>query len=63
MNSKADVIETTYGKVDLKRIINTGKFNIEKAMENSKFSSYSYNPDDIIPETEEYGINSFIYRR
>ena len=31
LNHRAKVVETSYGKIDVKRIVNTGMFNLEKA--------------------------------
>ncbi len=61
----ARYIETDWGKVELNQVINTGLFNMEKS-ENSTLwmrelqSGWHANHT---PETEEYGIKSFVYRR
>lgn len=60
----ARYIETDWGKVELSDVVNTGLFDIEKA-ENSalwiqELQSGGHHTHK--PETEEYGIKSFIYR-
>ncbi|MBP9779190.1 GTP-binding protein [Candidatus Gracilibacteria bacterium] len=60
----AKYIETDWGKVQLQDVINTRLFSIEKA-ENSalwiqELQSGGHHTHK--PETEEYGIKSFIYR-
>lgn len=60
----AKCIETDWGKVGLSDVINTGLFSIETA-ENSalwiqELQSGGHHTHK--PETEEYGIKSFIYR-
>jgi G3E family GTPase len=61
----AEYIETDWGKVHLDQVINTGLFSMEKA-ENSPLwmrELASGGHHNHTPETEEYGITSFIYRR
>lgn len=60
----ARYIETDWGKVELKEVVNTGLFSVEKA-ENSalwiqELQSGGHHTHKA--ETEEYGIKSFIYR-
>ena len=61
----ATYIETDWGKVDIHQVIHTWLFSMEKA-ENSPLwmrelqSGWHHTHT---PETEEYGITSFIYRR
>jgi len=62
LNARAEVIETTQSKVDLKRILNTGKFNLSEAQDHPLWAQELYNFKDHVPETEEYGIRSFVYR-
>jgi G3E family GTPase len=45
----------------LDKVINTGKFNFEEAEANSKWLQQERY--DIHPETEEYGVSSFLYKR
>ncbi len=59
MNPRAQVIETQYGKVTPTDILNTGRFDFEVAAGFDEWLS-----DEVhTPETEEYGIHSFVYRQ
>jgi G3E family GTPase len=62
LNSDADVIETSFAQVDAKRILNTGRFDLEKAQQHPLWAKELYGFADHVPETEEYGIKSFVYR-
>ena len=62
LNAKAKIIETTLAQVSLKEVIDTGLYDLEEAQEHPLWAQELYNPDDHIPETEEYGITSFVYR-
>lgn len=62
LNARAEVIETTQSKVNLKSILHTGKFNIAEAQEYPLWAEELYNFKNHVPETEEYGIRSFVYR-
>ena len=60
LNPDATVIPTQNSEVDLNRIINTGLFDLDKAMASPGWLKELQN--EHIPETEEYGISSFVYR-
>ncbi|MDD9911931.1 MAG: zinc metallochaperone GTPase ZigA [Alphaproteobacteria bacterium] len=62
LNADAEIIETDYAKVPMGKIINTGKFDFTKAQEHPLWAKELYNFEDHVPETEEYGIKSFVYR-
>lgn len=64
LNPTARLIESSFSKVDSKAILNTGLFNYDEASQSAgwiqelkKLENGSH-----IPETEEYGINSFVFR-
>lgn len=61
LNPNAKIIESTFGKVPLKEIINTGLFDFEEA-ESSAGWKRELEADGHTPETEEYGISSFVFR-
>ena len=61
LNIKADVIETNHSRIDIKKVMNTGKFDIEKAQEHPLWAQELYHFNDHVPETEEYGITSLVY--
>ncbi|GFP55019.1 putative metal chaperone YciC [Trichoderma asperellum] len=73
LNHRAKILESKYGKVDVKELVNTGLFKLEVAQ-----SGYGWlqdlhamtvrevNGKNVVtpkPETEEYNVQSFIYTR
>jgi G3E family GTPase len=62
LNAKARIIETTLSQVNIDDVMNTGSFNLEEAQEHPLWAQELYNFKDHVPETEEYGIVSFVYR-
>ncbi|MGD6856562.1 GTP-binding protein [Bacillus infantis] len=60
-NPGADIIETIQGAVPLDRVLNTKLFDLEQAGQNAGWIK-ELNQEHI-PESEEYGISSFVYRR
>jgi G3E family GTPase len=62
LNPDADVIETSMSRVPLDRVLNTGRFDHDKAQEHPLWFKELYSFADHRPETEEYGIRSFVYR-
>ncbi|KAB8126641.1 GTP-binding protein [Gracilibacillus oryzae] len=61
LNPDAHIIETSYSQVPLKSVLNTGLFDFEKASQGAGWIKELN--EEHIPETEEYGISSFVYRR
>jgi len=60
LNPIAKIITSVLGKVDPKEIINTGLFNYEEA---ETSAGWIQELEGIhTPETEEYGVGSFVYR-
>lgn len=62
LNAKAKIIETTLSQVDMNEVMDTGLFDLEEAQEHPLWAQELYNFEDHVPETEEYGIVSFVYR-
>lgn len=62
LNPDADIIETDMGQVPLNRVLNTGRFDYDKAHQHPLWFKELYGFQDHTPETEEYGISSFVYR-
>ncbi|GGF38161.1 GTP-binding protein [Echinicola rosea] len=60
LNPVAKLIETTRGKVSPHQIINTGLFDFDKASQSAGWIQELNNQHT--PETEEYGIGSFVFR-
>ena len=61
LNQSAKIIQTSYSKVSPKEILNTGLFNFEEAEQSAGWME-ELEKDEHTPETEEYGISSFVYR-
>lgn len=62
LNAKAKIIETTLAQVDMSEVMDTGLYDLAEAQEHPLWAQELYNPDEHVPETEEYGITSFVYR-
>ncbi len=60
LNSSAKIIETTHSNVELKEVLDTNLFDMEKAESSARWIQEL--KEDHIPETDEYGISSFVYR-
>lgn len=61
LNPSAKIIESSFSKVNPKEILNTGLFDFEEAEQSAGWIE-ELNKDEHTPETEEYGIGSFVYR-
>ena len=65
LNPTARIIRTTYGKIKPKDILNTGLFDYEIAEQSAGWQKELELAQKGIghsPETEEYGIGSFVYK-
>ncbi len=62
LNSDAKLIETDFGRVELADVLGTGRFDIDKAETHPLWYKELHGFRDHVPETEEYGIRSFVYR-
>ena len=61
LNPGAKIIESSFSKVEPAAILNTGLFNFEEAEQSAGWIE-ELNKEEHTPETEEYGISSFVYR-
>ena len=62
LNAKAKIIETNHSKVAINEVMNTNLYDLKEAQNHPLWAQELYNPDDHTPETEEYGVTSFVYR-
>ncbi len=62
LNADARIVEADYGKVELDTILDTGLFDDEKAEQHPLWAKELYGYADHRPESEEYGVESFVYR-
>jgi G3E family GTPase len=61
LNPDARVIETDFGHLPLSAILDTGLFSEAKSARHPLWHKELYGWGDHVPETEEYGISSFVY--
>ena len=62
LNAKAKIIETNHSKVAMNEVMNTNLYDLKEAQNHPLWAQELYNPDEHTPETEEYGVTSFVYR-
>ncbi len=65
LNPKARIIESQFSKVDPALILNTGLFDFDEASQSAGWIQELENHKNGVghtPETEEYGIGSFVFR-
>ena len=62
LNPAAKVIETDFAKVALGEVLDTGLFDFDKAQEHPLWYKELNGFAHHVPETEEYGVRSFVYR-
>jgi G3E family GTPase len=61
INPEAKILESTFGKIDPMSILNTGLYNEQEAQSSAGWKK-ELEAGVHTPETEEYGISSFVYR-
>lgn len=61
LNPTARILESSYSKVEPSAILNTGLFNFDEAEQSAGWIE-ELKKEEHTPETEEYGISSFVYR-
>lgn len=61
LNPGAEIVESSFGKVRPELILNTGSFDFEEAQHSAGWQK-ELEAESHTPETEEYGISSFVFR-
>jgi G3E family GTPase len=61
LNPQARLVRAEHGRVDAREILGTRRFDFERAAESAGWLAEMRGAHT--PETEEYGIGSFVYRR
>ena len=62
LNVDARIIETNHSDVPAETILDTRLFDFQKAHEHPMWAKELYGFADHVPETEEYGVTSHVYR-
>jgi G3E family GTPase len=62
LNPGADIVETRFSNAPFERILNTGRFDFEKAQQHPLWFKELYGFASHTPETEQYGVSNFVYR-
>lgn len=62
LNADARIIETSYCDVAPSSILETGLFDFEQAHEHPMWAKELYGFAEHVPETQEYGVASHVYR-
>ncbi|CAD7946204.1 unnamed protein product [Amoebophrya sp. A120] len=62
LNPSANVYWTEHGKVDPEKLLGTNLFNFEVAQRSAGWLQELANDGHHVPETEEYGISSVVFR-
>ncbi|GJD36093.1 zinc metallochaperone GTPase ZigA [Methylobacterium aerolatum] len=62
LNGDARIVEASQGQVPLDAVLDTGLFDEERAQRHPLWFKELYGAAEHLPETEEYGIGSFVYR-
>ncbi|APR37204.1 zinc metallochaperone GTPase ZigA [Paraburkholderia sp. SOS3] len=60
LNGRAQIVESSFGRVPVDRVLNTGLFDFEAAAQAAGWLKEMRG--EHIPESEQYGIVSFVYR-
>jgi G3E family GTPase len=63
LNPDARLIEADFASVPLEEVLGAGRFDFEKAHTHPLWYKELNGFKDHVPETEEYGIRSFVYRQ
>lgn len=61
LNPEAKILNSHFGKIDVKEILNTQLFDFDQAQGSAGWQK-ELQADHHIPETEEYGISSLVFR-
>ncbi|MBN9335734.1 GTP-binding protein, partial [Devosia sp.] len=62
LNPAARIVETDFGATPLDEVLDTGLFSLEVAETHPLWFKELNGFKDHVPETEEYGVRSFVYR-
>src|SRR5690606_36837718 len=61
LNADAVVYETSYGRIDASKILNVNLYSEAQSSRHPLWHKELFGFADHVPETEEYGVRSFVY--
>jgi len=62
LNADARILETDFAELPLSEVLETGRFDFEKAQRHPLWFKELNGFKDHVPEAEQYGVRSFVYR-
>jgi G3E family GTPase len=62
LNSDATILEADFGRLDLRHLLDVNRFDSERTRMHPRWKREIDGFQDHVPETEEYGVSSFVYR-
>ena len=62
LNADAAIIEADHAQVEASTILDTGLFDFDRAHQHPMWAKELYGFADHVPESEEYGVTSHVYR-
>lgn len=62
LNADARIIETDFADVPAAQVLSTGLFDFARAHQHPQWAKELYGYADHVPESDEYGVQSFVYR-
>ncbi len=62
LNGDARIVEASFGRVPMESVLDTGLYSEERSEKHPLWYKELYEPHAHTPESEEYGIGSFVYR-
>jgi G3E family GTPase len=62
LNADARILECSYGQIDCRTLLSGQRFDMEQAQRHPLWLKELEGFRDHVPETEEYGIRSFVFR-
>lgn len=62
LNPEAAIVEANFGHIPYECILNTGRFDFQKAQQHPAWYKELFGFADHAPESEQYGVWSFVYR-
>ena len=62
LNGDAEIVDADFARVPLSKVLGTSRFDFDAARRNPLWAKELFGFKDHVPETEEYGVSSFVFR-